>query len=309
MSEYVPPSRPRPVRLLCLHGRGQSAASFRALLAPLIPRLPKNYEFHFLDAPYVVHEARDGEEARLLEGIATCSRIDAAQGKERAQQSRAQMETPRGAKPAATQPSDLAALRSRIDAEVLEAYDRAGIDECEMLLARRGFVAPDRDWLLPGEDAGLDHSLGHLSDYLRMHGPFHGALTGGSGSSWLVANLLSSLLEPSRHPQSALAYPTMFPLLPLDAPAPRMGGWEVMPSVALPSGRRTATSQGPLSFLIAVGASGAGEDALAGEAKRWAPETSQELLAVLPAKASSPRVPLRCRRAIAATEQDSALLA
>lgn len=337
MSEYVPTSRPRIVRILCLHGRGQSAASFRALLAPLIPRLPKNYEFHFLDAPFVVLDedvgsSRSGQELEMLRAIEGCSRLEAAQGRDRAMRAKLEMETPRSRRGDKVQPQvpssspDIEALRSsisssyRIGAEVLEAFDRAGIDECEMLLGRQGYIAPDRDWVLAsssegGDDvgSGLDTSLGRLSDYLRMQGPFHGAMAGGSGSSWLIVRLLSSLLDPSHHPQSALAYPTMFPLLPLDAPAPRMGGWEVLPSVPLPSGRRTAVSQGPLGFMISVGSSGGGsqEKALASEAHQWATKASQEqeLLSVLPAKTQRSRPPMECDRAVAATEQDAALLA
>lgn len=79
-------SRPPSVRVLCLQGRGQSAASFRALLGLLIGQLPKNYELHFLDAPFVVSEEHDSntEEVQIRKAIEVCSQIQAIESRQRA---------------------------------------------------------------------------------------------------------------------------------------------------------------------------------------------------------------------------------
>lgn len=318
MSEYVPPSRPRPVRIMCLHGLGQSAASFRALLGPLLGKLPKNYEFHFLDAAFVASDASlaasssSKEEELLREAITMCSHIEALESRNKAKQLAEEMAKPRqqGKGKGKTATSPVERLRPHPKAEqlqqkiqstsegtmVYEAFRRAGLDECETLLAKGGYVAPDRDWVVAyetsegtdDEDYGLQHTLGQLSDYVRTYGPFHGIIASGNGvfggdtSSWsrtsMIALLLSALLDQKTHPGSALTYPLVYPLLPLDAPAPRMGGWEVMPSMPLPSGRRTATAPGPFSFVVQIGPSRPGDggtspssvdDFLRQQVKQW----------------------------------------
>ncbi|CAO1628981.1 unnamed protein product [Parajaminaea phylloscopi] len=322
MSEWIPPSRPRPVRILCLHGKGQSAASFRALLGPLLGQLPKNYEFHFMDAPYVVAENDfsrvpgdvESEETQMRRSIETCSRIQALEGLHKARLAFDEMTTPVRKQDGATSASSTKVspasshdrilegmhemerqLRSSaIGKKVLETYRRAGLDECETLLASSGYVAPDRDWIdaVQGngsseqeDDFGLSRTLAKLGDYIRMYGPFHGVITGGSSedTTFLISLLLSELLDSRTHPASALAWPSMFPLLPLNSPAPRAGGWEIMPSMPLPGGRRTAVTQGPFGFVVQVGVSVNGKSGSASEPHvfleqqlgKWRASTSQ----------------------------------
>ena len=134
-----------------------------------------------------------------------------------------------------------------------------GIDEAETLLARQGLLPLERDWAVLHSDQegsekhliGLQSSLKQLGDYLREYGPFHMAFSLSSpmsSTSSLLLRLLSSLLQhDEHHPWSVFAYPLLFPLLPLSGPAPRMGGWEVMPSVPVAMGsksRRHAVVQG-----------------------------------------------------------------
>lgn len=341
MSEFVPAGRPRIVRILCLHGVGQSAASFRALLGPLLPRLPRNYEVHFLDAPYVVADSEiagseDREQAEYRRAIEECSVLDALKGLHKAQELRKEMETTRGQSKAGSsskaagfgQSADDIAGRigslekklgsTSVGQSVFESYSRAGIDECETLLAKSGYVAPDRDWLLPpseSPDGGLQHSLGKVSDYTRTSGPFHGAITAGPGtSSHLLALLLSPLLDEQTHPQSALEYPLVFPLLPMQAPAPRMGGWEVMPSMPLPSGRRTAITQGPLGFIIAMGGGAMPNDQLSKLEKetggwRLKQSASASLHSLVVARSGASQAkPAFCDRVISASKDGEALL-
>lgn len=162
--------------------------------------------------------------------------------------------------------------------KVLKIYRASGLNECETLLATSGYVAPDRDWIsasehsgVPGigggggggdddddDDRGLHHALAKLSDYVRTYGAFHGVITGGNShcTTFMIALVLSALLDSSTYPQSALTWPLAFPLLPMAASSSRAGGWEATPSMALPNGRRTAITQDQFKFVVQLGYDG-----------------------------------------------------
>ena len=294
MSEWVPKDQPRPIRILALHGYpNQSAASYRALLSPLIKALPQWYEFHFLEADFPCVGRCEGEEqsdpatsspSQTVQALVQCSRLLALSGEKQALRVRAEMHgkkkqgdanTSEGEQEVQRHITDLQeTLQKSTDEGARQVYKEFtshggptgegcsnGLDSAESVLAQSSDLPPDRNWYLPhpsqshseaqARALGIQTSLSKIGTYIREHGPFHGGI--GSGSGYQMLQLVSYLFQPTNHPQCAFQYPLLFPLLPIDSPAPRMGGWEVLPSVGLPSGRRHAVSQAPLLFVVRTG--------------------------------------------------------
>lgn len=288
MSEWVPKDQPRPIRILALHGYpNQSAASYRALLSPLIKALPQWYEFHFLEADFPCVGVEDPQQQRdpssaTLAALLLCSRLLALSGEKQAQEVRAEMQgrgrgneadTGDEVQRQITQVQNSLQESSSSNADARQVWKEFtshggrtgegssnGLDSAESLLVKSNDLPPDRNWYLPHPSPSQSHSspyigiqtsLAKIGAYIREHGPFHGGI--GSGSGYQMLRLVTYLFRTSNHPQCAFAFPLLFPLLPIDSPAPRMGGWEVLPSVGLPSGRRHAVSQVPLLFVIRTG--------------------------------------------------------
>ncbi|CAO1625941.1 unnamed protein product [Sympodiomycopsis kandeliae] len=274
MSEWVPKDRPQPIRILALHGYpSQSAASYRALLAPLIQSLPSWYEFHFLEADFPVlstdGEDRENEESRKIKNtILKCATLVALQGRLKSSKVRREMRGEDQDSGGEQKTEDeISKLRSELSndtdpivksvwkefSSISSGDGVAGLDVSETLLAKNGYLPMDRNWLLPSRTSivGLEVSIQKLATYIREYGPFHGGI--GSGSGYYLLRLLSTLLTNQNHHETVYQFPLMFPLLPKDMPLPRMGGWEVMPSVSLPSGRRRAVVQDGLLFTIQIG--------------------------------------------------------
>lgn len=333
MSEEIPANRPRPVRILALHAGpsripstsashssstwtpSQSAASYRAQLAPLINFLPPHWEVHFLEAGFAVDPEAANETSgsrnggakmsrgeKIRQALLDCSLLDALGGEVESEKARRAMLDKAQTSTASSSPSSASSLaeehlaslrRSLAEAEdearkeTFRIYTRSGLDDAESLLMAEGMLAPDRDWFIPSPRTdttgsavtGLQSSLARVGDYLREKGPFHIGI--GSGSGHEVLRLVSALLQSaasssSQAMQPVLAYPLLFPLLPLTAPAPRMGGWEVLPSLALPNGRRRALCQGGMHVLVRIGEGVPvlKEEFWQGERQKWGAEES-----------------------------------
>lgn len=189
--------------------------------------------------------------SEMQENVLRCSEISALKGEIEAGKVRAEMER-RDVQDSDVDERRVRELQSALENTPVwkEFKQTNSLDAAEAVLARQGELPLDRTWHLPDSKLGLQASIGRIGSYMREYGPFHAGI--GSGSGYAMLRLISALLDRNNHPQSAIAYPLLFPLLPLDSPAPRMGGWDVLPSVSLPSGRRHAVSQGGLLCVVNV---------------------------------------------------------
>ncbi|PWN17996.1 hypothetical protein BCV69DRAFT_90954 [Microstroma glucosiphilum] len=237
---------------------------------------------------------------KIRQALLDCSLLDALGGEVESEKTRkamldkAQTSPTPSSSQAVSSPAEqrLASLRKSLAesddearSETFRIYTRSGLDDAESLLMAEGMLAPDRDWFIPNRrsDAegpaviGLQSSLARVGDYLREKGPFHIGI--GSGSGYEVLRLVSALLksaasssdDDTQAMQPVLSYPLLFPLLPLTAPAPRMGGWEVLPSLPLPNGRRRALCQSGMHVLVRMGEGVPvlKEEFWQGERKKW----------------------------------------
>lgn len=225
------PAYRRRNRILCLHGPTQSAASFRAALKPICDRMDRNWEFHFLDAPFIIQDpdstptqqkdASIWTESAIL--VSQISAIDAElenindnQQKDNLQKIRSQ--------------SWQTITKTKEGQLVWEAHQNGGADAVESLISSKVAQSMSRDWIVKLPNAqqvvGVDVGLNLIGDYMREQGTFHGAIGFDSGST--LALLIQALLS---HPRSSTqAFPTFFAQLPKGmSRMPRMGGWEEEP--------------------------------------------------------------------------------
>lgn len=183
-------------RVLCLHGPTQSSASFRAALKPVCDRLASHWEFHFLDAPFIIpDEDGDGEAQRggnvwsnaailasqlvaidaewsTLSGQQTGSENAAVAGSSSGSnnKSRMQIDVLQKAREAAwTQLSGTEEGRKIWEAQ----QQMGGADAVESLLSTKVAKSMSRSWtvsLSDGQQVGIDVGLGTIGDYMREQG-------------------------------------------------------------------------------------------------------------------------------------------
>lgn len=227
------PTYRRRNRILCLHGPTQSAASFRAALKPICDGMDRNWEFHFLDAPFIVQDpdlkssSSDAERSdvwtRFAILVSQITAIDAelknANDQYHNQSKLQQIRNDSWQTISSTKEGKL----------VWDAHENGGADAVESLISSKVAQSMSRDWTVKLPDSqivGVDIGLDMIGDYMREQGNFHGVIGYDSGST--LALLLQALLS---HPLSSTrAFPTFFAQLPKGiSRMPRMGGWEEEP--------------------------------------------------------------------------------
>ncbi|PWN31991.1 uncharacterized protein FA14DRAFT_83730 [Meira miltonrushii] len=224
------PTYRRRNRILCLHGPTQSAASFRAALKPICDRMDRNWEFHFLDAPFIIQDPdstpsqrQDTDtwtEAAILTSQAAAIDAELDNAKDNKQRDNLQQ---------IRSESWQTLNKSKEGQLVWEAHQNGGADAVESLISSKVAQSMCRDWIvkLPNaQTVGVDVGLDLIGDYMREQGTFHGVIGFDSGST--LAILVQALLS---HPRSSTqAFPTFFAQLPKGiSRMPRMGGWEEQP--------------------------------------------------------------------------------
>lgn len=220
-------------RILCLHGPAQSAASFRAALKPICDRMESNWEFHFLDAPFIIPDDDDTHGERQSNVWSDCAilasrlvAIDAEMQRDGQQPGKlidVQMLQNERAQ-------TWAALDSTAEGrQTWETQQQSGTDGVESLVSTKVARSMSRGWTASMKDTqpvGVDVGLALIGDYMRENGTFHGILGYDSGSTLalLVQTLLSYPLSSSK------TFPSFFAQLPKGMKRmPRMGGWEEEP--------------------------------------------------------------------------------
>ncbi|UZJ55885.1 hypothetical protein CBS101457_005205 [Exobasidium rhododendri] len=243
-------ARKRRNRILCLHGPSQSAASFRAALNPLCDRMGRHYEFHFLEAPFVVSDVGCDERQvdAWTQAAVLASKIIALQS-DLSYESESEVKDG-----SATElQSEIHSISTQLveSSEGREVFERFYQEDIEGLVARKTGRSLSRDWVTTiGKNGvgvtGLQFALAQIGDYIREHGTvsgttaatrgsalakastaqFHGVIGYETGGS--LALLVQSLLT---HPLSSTKlFPSFFPRLPKGVKRmPRMGGWEEEP--------------------------------------------------------------------------------
>ncbi|CEH15128.1 OVARIAN CANCER-ASSOCIATED GENE 2 PROTEIN [Ceraceosorus bombacis] len=251
MSDWAAPSSGRWIKVLCLHGVEQSAASFRAQLGQITNSLPGNWQFHFLDAPHVA----------LVDHPASSSSSDVWARAAGLHSLICTLSPNHLRSKAASQELGTADL-STVSGAIEHAYESGGIDEVESLVGRKSGKSCERCWSFQfaprcegGSEltAGLDATLSLVGDYMREHGPFDGFVGTNTGFDvlYLVQSLLTYPVQGSKH------YPSFFPQLPGHSKRlPRMGGYDTSEDpMREPGAKETlpagyAATQGPFKFGI-----------------------------------------------------------
>lgn len=164
------PPRKRRNRFLCLHGPTQSAASLRAALKPICDQMGRLYEFHFLEAPYIIPDVGDNEKDldRWTQAAINLSRIAALEGDEAYS---------RAAKGAESSTREVESIRERLASseEGRELVTKAQYEDVETLVSRKTGRSLSRDWVtrMSGEGermVGVHLSLLQIGDYIRENG-------------------------------------------------------------------------------------------------------------------------------------------
>lgn len=161
-------ARRRRNRVLCLHGPTQSAASFRAALKPLCDQLGSHWEFHFLEAPYVVLD--DGQQEESLDAwtraAVAASRVTAMEG----DALHAQLASLDGRMTLAREQ-----LASTVEGR--EVLKTAHHEDIEGLVARKTGRSLSRNWItsFSGNVVGVQLALAQIGDYMRENGAVSGA--------------------------------------------------------------------------------------------------------------------------------------
>lgn len=224
------PTYRRRNRVLCLHGPTQSAASFRAALKPICDRMDRNWEFHFLDAPFIIQDPDSISSQEQNTNIWTSSAILTSQiAAIDAELENANDSQQRDSLQQIRSESWQSISKTKEGQLVWETHQNGGADGVESLISSKVAQSMCRDWTvkLPNtQSVGVDVGLDLIGDYMREQGTFHGVIGFDSGST--LALLLQALLS---HPRSSTqAFPTFFAQLPKGiSRMPRMGGWEEQP--------------------------------------------------------------------------------
>lgn len=174
-------------RILCLHGPTQSSASLRAALKPISDRLDSHWEFHFLDAPFIIPDQDGGESQRdtntWTQAAILASRLSALDS---------ELETLSNSQhsPSVSEDDVVALKKERSDllsyltrtqqgTQVWQEQQQNGADGVEALLSTKVAQSMSRDWTAPlgnGRQGGIDAALGMIGDYMREQGNVRGGL-------------------------------------------------------------------------------------------------------------------------------------
>lgn len=168
--------RKRRVRILCLHGSTQSAASFRAALKPVCDQMGKNLEFHFLEAPYII--AEPGEEVdtqtnQWSRSAILLSQISAIESDHLYRNDNGQIQG---------QSSDviedqLHQIRQQLESTIegREVREKSQYEDIEGLVSRKTGKSLSRNWVTELNDrrksvVGVQLALAQIGDYMRENG-------------------------------------------------------------------------------------------------------------------------------------------
>lgn len=160
--------------MLCLHGPTQSAASFRAALKPVCDQMGKNFEFHFLEAPYIITEPGedDSHMDQWSRSAILLSRINAIEADH----------SYRYAFEGQAQSSDrvkgqVAQIRQQLESTIegREIIEKSQYEDIEGLVSRKTGKSLSRNWVTQLDDEkesiiGVQLALAQIGDYMRENG-------------------------------------------------------------------------------------------------------------------------------------------
>lgn len=161
--------------MLCLHGPSQSAASFRAGLKPICDRMESNWEFHFLDAPFIIPDEDDVDGSERASNVWSRAAILASRV------AAIDSDVQHGGEPSILQKcrqETWTELQSTAEGqEVWRRQEDAGVDGVESLVSTKVAKSMSRDWVVRVDReniAGVDVGLGMIGDYMRENGNVSG---------------------------------------------------------------------------------------------------------------------------------------
>lgn len=163
--------------MLCLHGPTQSAASFRAALKPLCDQMGKNFEFHFLEAPYIITESEedDGQMDPWLRSAILLSRINALEAVRSYPQCNTTIEGQ--VHSSDNVKSQVHRIRRELEstAEGREVLEKSQYEDIEGLVSRKTGKSMSRNWVAELDDEkksiiGVQLALAQIGDYMRENG-------------------------------------------------------------------------------------------------------------------------------------------
>lgn len=176
-------ARKRRIRILCLHGPTQSAASFRAALKPICDQMGKNFEFHFLEAPYIIREPGEEEEDDASEldpwsrSAIYLSRMNAIQMDHSYRYGNS--DEGHGQSGVSDQvKNEVCRIRQQLEstAEGREVLEKSQYEDIEGLVSRKTGKSLSRNWVTELDEKheksiiGVQLSLAQIGDYMRENG-------------------------------------------------------------------------------------------------------------------------------------------